>query len=168
MTLKIGIDVGGTFTDFVLARDGEPPFIHKTLSTPADPSVAVVEGLAQIAASLQPPQTLAQFARSIDTIVHGTTVTTNATLTSTGATCALLTTEGVRDALEMRRGIREEQYNNRYTNVTAAGAARPPRRHRRRAWTAKAANSRRWIPRPCSRRSMRGRPRGSPPSPCAS
>jgi len=118
MTLKIGIDVGGTFTDFVLARDGEPPFIHKTLSTPADPSVAVVEGLAQIAASLQPPQTLAQFARSIDTIVHGTTVTTNATLTSTGATCALLTTEGVRDALEMRRGIREEQYNNRYTNVT--------------------------------------------------
>ena len=117
MTLKIGIDVGGTFTDFVLARDGEPPFIHKTLSTPDDPSVAVVEGLAQIAASLQPPLTLAQFARSIDTIVHGTTVTTNATLTSTGATCALLTTEGVRDALEMRRGIREEQYNNRYTNV---------------------------------------------------
>jgi N-methylhydantoinase A len=49
--------------------------------------------------------------------VHGTTVTTNATLTGTGAKCGLLTTEGVRDALEMRRGIREEQYNNRYTNV---------------------------------------------------
>jgi N-methylhydantoinase A len=117
MTLKIGIDVGGTFTDFVVARDGEPPRIHKTLSTPADPSIAVVEGLAQIAASLQPPLSLADFARSIDTIVHGTTVTTNATLTSNGAKCALLTTEGVRDALEMRRGIREEQYNNRYTNV---------------------------------------------------
>jgi N-methylhydantoinase A len=117
MPLKIGIDVGGTFTDFVVARDGEPPQIHKTLSTPADPSIAVVEGLARIAASLQPPQSLAEFARSIDTIVHGTTVTTNATLTSTGARCALLTTEGVRDALEMRRGIREEQYNNRYTNV---------------------------------------------------
>jgi N-methylhydantoinase A len=117
MTLKIGIDVGGTFTDFVLARDGEPPRIYKTLSTPADPSIAVVEGLAQIAASMQPPLSLADFARSIDTIVHGTTVTTNATLTSTGARCALLTTEGVRDALEMRRGIREEQYNNRYTNV---------------------------------------------------
>ena len=52
MTLKIGIDVGGTFTDFVLARDGEPPRIHKTLSTPADPSIAVIEGLAQIAAYL--------------------------------------------------------------------------------------------------------------------
>jgi len=117
MTLKIGIDVGGTFTDFVVARDGEPPHIYKTLSTPSDPSIAVVEGLAQIAAAQQPPQSLADFARSIDTIVHGTTVTTNATLTSTGAKCALLTTDGVRDALEMRRGVREEQYNNRYTNV---------------------------------------------------
>ena len=117
MTLKIGIDVGGTFTDFVVARDGEPPRIHKTLSTPADPSIAVVEGLAQIAAALDPPQSLEDFARSIATIVHGTTVTTNATLTSNGARCALLTTEGVRDALEMRRGIREAQYDNRYTNV---------------------------------------------------
>jgi len=117
MTFKIGIDVGGTFTDFVVARGGEPPRIYKTLSTPADPSIAVVEGLARIAGSMQPPLSLPQLARAIDTIVHGTTVTTNATLTSTGAKCALLTTEGVRDALEMRRGIREEQYNNRYTNV---------------------------------------------------
>lgn len=117
MTLKIGIDVGGTFTDFVVAGDGAQPRIFKTLSTPADPSIAVVEGLAQIAASLQPPLSLAEFARTVDTIVHGTTVTTNATLTSTGARCGLLTTEGVRDALEMRRGVREEQYNNRYTNV---------------------------------------------------
>jgi N-methylhydantoinase A len=117
MSLKIGIDVGGTFTDFVVARDGQPPQIHKTLSTPADPSIAVVEGLAQIAAAMDPPRTLAALAHEIDTIVHGTTVTTNATLTGTGARCALLTTEGVRDALEMRRGVREQQYNNRYTNV---------------------------------------------------
>ena len=117
MKLRIGIDVGGTFTDFVVARDGAPPRIHKTLSTPDDPSIAVVEGLAQIAASLTPPLALQDFVRSIDTLVHGTTVATNATLTRSGARCALLTTEGVRDALEMRRGIREEQYNNRCTNV---------------------------------------------------
>jgi len=117
MALKIGIDVGGTFTDFVLTRDDTEPAIFKTLSTPADPSIAVVQGLAEIAAGMQPPLTLETFAAGIDTIVHGTTVTTNATLTGTGAKCALLTTEGVRDALEMRRGIREEQYNNRYTNV---------------------------------------------------
>jgi N-methylhydantoinase A len=117
MTLKIGIDVGGTFTDFVVARDGAPPAIHKTLSTPSDPSIAVVDGLAEIAAAQQPPMSLRDFAATIDTLVHGTTVTTNATLTGTGAKCGLLTTEGIRDALEMRRGIREEQYNNRYTNV---------------------------------------------------
>ncbi|MBK9360217.1 MAG: hydantoinase/oxoprolinase family protein [Rubrivivax sp.] len=116
-TGKLGIDVGGTFTDFVLARAGEPPHIHKTLSTPADPSIAVIDGLTQIAAALEPPLALRDFLATIDTIVHGTTVATNATLTSTGASCALLTTAGLRDALEMRRGIREEQYNNRYTNV---------------------------------------------------
>lgn len=117
MTLKIGIDVGGTFTDFVVTREGAEPAIFKTLSTPSDPSIAVVEGLTNIAASMDPPMSLEAFAPTIDTIVHGTTVTTNATLTHTGANSALLTTEGVRDALEMRRGIREEQYNNRYTNV---------------------------------------------------
>ena len=115
--IKIGIDVGGTFTDFVIARDGETPRIHKTLSTPADPSIAVVQGLSEIAASLDPPLPLAEFVRGIATIVHGTTVTTNATLTGNGARCALLTTEGVRDALEMRRGVREAQYDNRYRNV---------------------------------------------------
>ncbi len=117
MALKIGIDVGGTFTDFVVTRDGAEPAIFKTLSTPSDPSIAVVNGLADIAASMNPPLSLTDFAPRIDTIVHGTTVTTNATLTGNGARCGLLTTEGVRDALEMRRGIREEQYNNRYTNV---------------------------------------------------
>ncbi|MCK0511683.1 hydantoinase/oxoprolinase family protein [Aromatoleum buckelii] len=117
MTLKIGIDVGGTFTDFVVTRDGAEPAIFKSLSTPADPSIAVVNGLADIAASMDPPLSLEAFAPLIDTIVHGTTVTTNATLTGNGAKCGLLTTEGVRDALEMRRGVREEQYNNRYTNV---------------------------------------------------
>ena len=117
MALKIGIDVGGTFTDLVVTRDGAEPTIYKTLSTPVDPSIAFVNGLTDIAASMYPPQSLEAFAATIDVIVHGTTVTTNATLTSTGAKCGLLTTEGVRDALEMRRGIREEQYNNRYTNV---------------------------------------------------
>ncbi len=117
MTLKIGIDVGGTFTDFVVTQDGQPPRIHKTLSTPEDPSIAVVQGLQEIAQTMQPPRTLQEMAQALDTIVHGTTVATNATLTSTGARTALLTTEGVRDALEMRRGIREEQYNNRYRNV---------------------------------------------------
>jgi len=60
---------------------------------------------------------LKEFLKQVKTIVHGTTVTTNATLTYKGAKTGLLTTKGVRDALEMRRGIREEQYNNRYPNA---------------------------------------------------
>ncbi len=115
MTLSIGIDVGGTFTDFLVTRDGEEPRIFKVLSTPADPSIGLMSGLEDIAKSWD--QSLAELAGEVDTIVHGTTVTTNATLTRTGAKTGLITTEGVRDALEMRRGIREEQYNNRYTNV---------------------------------------------------
>ncbi len=117
MSLKIGIDVGGTFTDFLVAWDDRAPEIHKVLSTPEDPSVAVMQGLSEIAAAQEPAKTVNDLLGSVDTIVHGTTVTTNATLTRTGAKSGLITTKGVRDALEMRRGIREEQYNNRFTNV---------------------------------------------------
>jgi N-methylhydantoinase A len=117
MKLKIGIDVGGTFTDFIVAGHGGEALIHKVLSTPQDPSIAVLTGLTEIASRIEPGSDLAGFIKKIDTIVHGTTVTTNATLTHTGAKSALLTTAGVRDALEMRRGIRERQYDNRYTNV---------------------------------------------------
>ena len=117
MSLKIGIDVGGTFTDFLVSREGDEARIHKVLSTPSDPSIAVIEGLADIARTMTPPMSLEELAAATETIVHGTTVTTNATLTGNGAKSGLITTAGVRDALEMRRGIREEQYNNRFTNI---------------------------------------------------
>ncbi|MBQ73498.1 MAG: 5-oxoprolinase [Gammaproteobacteria bacterium] len=115
MTLKIGIDVGGTFTDFLVTRKGEDPGIYKVLSTPEDPSLGVIAGLEEIARNRS--LSLTELAAAIETIVHGTTVTTNAALTMNGAKTGLLTTRGVRDALEMRRGIREERYNNRFTNV---------------------------------------------------
>ncbi len=117
MGLKIGIDVGGTFTDFLVAWEDREPEIFKVLSTSDDPSNAVINGLTEIASQQNPPLKLADFMASVETIVHGTTVTTNATLTRNGAKSGLITTTGVRDALEMRRGIREEQYNNRCTNV---------------------------------------------------
>ncbi len=115
MTLKIGIDVGGTFTDFLVARADGGTAVFKTPSTPADPSEGVINGLGEIAESQG--LTLAELAGEIETIVHGTTVTTNATLTRNGAVTGLITTEGLRDALEMRRGIREKPYDNRYANV---------------------------------------------------
>lgn len=113
--MKIGIDVGGTFTDFLLTLDDGSSEIYKVLSTPDDPSIGVMNGLHEMAQNKG--MTINDFIKKVDTIVHGTTVTTNAVLTYNGAKTALLTTRGVRDALEMRRGIREEQYNNRFTNV---------------------------------------------------
>ena len=115
MKYKIGIDVGGTFTDFLLAYEDGTTQIYKVLSTPDDPSIGLITGLQQMADDRNIP--VKKFVRDVDTIVHGTTVTTNAVLTYRGARTGLLTTEGLRDTLEMRRGIREEQYNNRFTNA---------------------------------------------------
>jgi N-methylhydantoinase A len=115
MNYKIGVDVGGTFTDLVLWSDAGGLRTFKTLSTPADPSVGVLRGIGLMADALG--LSVGELASQTSSIVHGTTVTTNATLTRNGARTGLLTTAGVRDALEMRRGIREEQYNNRYQNV---------------------------------------------------
>jgi len=115
MKYKIGIDVGGTFTDFFLVADDGGSLMHKTLSTPEDSSEGFITGLREIAEKLNVPEK--EFIDNIDTIVHGTTVATNALLTMGGAKTALITTKGFRDALEMRRGIREERYNNHYLNV---------------------------------------------------
>jgi N-methylhydantoinase A len=115
MKYKLGTDVGGTFTDFILISASGETRIHKTLSTPEDPSIGVISGIHDLADVLN--LSLEEFVNRIETIVHGTTVATNALLTLKGAKTALITTKGMRDALEMRRGIREEQYNNHYRNV---------------------------------------------------
>ncbi|MGD8536637.1 MAG: hydantoinase/oxoprolinase family protein [Candidatus Aminicenantes bacterium] len=115
MEYRIGIDVGGTFTDFLLTSEDGSSEIYKVLSTPEDPSIGLMNGLSEMAKTKN--TSLKEFIKDVRTIVHGTTVTTNAVLTRRGAKTGLLTTKGLRDALEMRRGIREEQYNNRYTNV---------------------------------------------------
>ena len=108
----IGIDVGGTFTDFLLSDGRGAGRIFKVLSTPDDPSEAVMAGLAEMAAVEGKP--LEAFLAGVQRIVHGTTVTTNAVLTGATAKTGLLTTHGFRDALQMRRGIREELYNNKF------------------------------------------------------
>ncbi len=127
MSFKIGIDVGGTFTDLFLWPEGGEGDAEtfKVLSTPADPSDGVLAGLELVARSRG--MELSELAGATSLIVHGTTVTTNAVLTRGGASTGLVTTSGVRDALEMRRGIRERQYDNRYQNVVPLVP-----RHRRR------------------------------------
>ena len=109
---RIGIDVGGTFTDFLLFDADGTATVYKVLSTPDDPSRAVLEGLARMADDAD--AALGDFIASIGLIVHGTTVTTNAVLTGKTSPTGLLTTRGFRDTLQMRRGIREVQYDNKY------------------------------------------------------
>ncbi len=109
--LKIGIDVGGTFTDLVAVDDTGRSILAKIASTPEDPSIGVMAGLDRLAALLHLPRSelLAQTER----IVHGTTVATNALLEHKGAKVGLLTTEGHRDVIEMREGLKDDRYNLR-------------------------------------------------------
>jgi N-methylhydantoinase A len=111
MTYRVGIDVGGTFTDFLVIGGDGTRLVHKTSSTPADPSLGLVTGLEEIAT--QTDRQLAEFLAEVELIVHGTTVTTNALLTRRGAPTGLLCTEGFRDALALRQGTREAPYDNR-------------------------------------------------------
>jgi len=110
MSYRIGVDVGGTFTDFLLIGDGVR-LAHKTSSTPDDPSRGVVAGLAELAERLE--LTLESLISRVELIVHGTTVTTNAVLTHSGARTGLLVTDGFRDTLALRDGTREDPYDNR-------------------------------------------------------
>jgi N-methylhydantoinase A len=107
----IGIDVGGTFTDCVLIDGDGRSSVEKTFTTPEDPSKGVINGLEKFAAAAG--LALAEFLAGVVRIVHGTTITTNAVLTGRGAKTGFLTTQGFRDVLLMRRGVREQQFNSK-------------------------------------------------------
>ena len=109
--LKIGIDVGGTFTDVVAVDDTGHPTLVKVASTPEDPSIGVMAGLDRLADILQLPRS--RLLGETERIVHGTTVATNALLEHKGAKVGLLTTEGHRDVIEMREGLKDDRYNLR-------------------------------------------------------
>jgi N-methylhydantoinase A len=108
----LGIDVGGTFVDFALLTPTGDLVTHKTLADPRNLAGSVLAGLTELAVvgGLSRDELL----RHLRLIVHGTTVATNAVLTHTGTRTGLLTTAGTRDALEMRRGLKEEVLNNKY------------------------------------------------------
>ena len=107
---RIGVDVGGTFTDLAVAPDGGDGIVlHKILST-ADPAEGLLEGLDEVAHRLG--HTRAELLARTHILVYGTTVATNALLERRGAKTALLTNEGLRDALQMRGGTRDEPFDN--------------------------------------------------------
>ncbi len=102
--IKLAVDIGGTFTDVALQADGQ---LHtaKVLTTPSAPADAVLDGIGKLLASAAIP------ADAIEVFVHGTTLPTNALIERRGAHTALLTTQGVRDAVEMAHENRFEQYD---------------------------------------------------------
>ena len=101
---RLGVDIGGTFTDVVLESDGRS-FSTKVLTTYAAPENAIIDGMHQVCAKagVDPSQ--------INQIIHGTTLATNALIERRGAKTALITTEGFRDVIEMRTESRFEQYD---------------------------------------------------------
>ncbi|CAE6935919.1 Acetophenone carboxylase gamma subunit [Paraburkholderia domus] len=105
----IGVDVGGTFTDLVATDTEGNVTFAKSPSTPTDQSIGVLEGLERLAEQLG--TSLHGMLGATQRIVHGMTVATNALLERKGARTALLTTDGHRDILEMREGLKPERYN---------------------------------------------------------
>ncbi|MDQ4077178.1 MAG: hydantoinase/oxoprolinase family protein [Chloroflexota bacterium] len=110
MAYKIGIDVGGTFTDFV-ARNGGQFFKGKVLSTPQDEAEGVLQAVDSIAAHYR--HSTSDLLAKTDYIVLGTTVVTNMMLEYNGVKAGLITTKGFRDVIEIRRGYKESLFDIR-------------------------------------------------------
>ena len=97
--IVLGVDTGGTFTDFVLF-DGKELKVHKVVSTPHNPAEAILDGIRSL-----------EFAKKQMPIVHGSTVATNTLIERKGAKVALITTSGYEDVLEIGRQARSSLYD---------------------------------------------------------
>ncbi|NIL74958.1 hydantoinase/oxoprolinase family protein [Rhodococcus sp. B10] len=121
---RIGVDVGGTFTDLVLWDDDGTVVVHKTPSTNHDPSIGTMDGIQVLAerAGIDPSE--------IDMFFHGTTVATNIVLEHNGCDVGMITTEGFRDLLHIARKKRPLNYSN-YQDLPWQKWQLVPRRNRR-------------------------------------
>lgn len=102
--IRLGVDIGGTFTDVVLEKDSQL-FSTKVLTTYSAPEEAILDGIGQVCAKANVETS------EIGQIIHGTTLATNALIERRGARTALITTNGFRDVIEMRTESRFEQYD---------------------------------------------------------
>jgi N-methylhydantoinase A len=105
-TYRLGCDIGGTFTDFVLVNNITGEFhTNKCLTTPSDPSNAIEQGIREL------DEILPGFMDNVEEIIHGTTLVINAIIERKGARTALITTKGFRDILELGREKRYDAYD---------------------------------------------------------
>ena len=114
MTIRVGVDTGGTFTDLVLLDESGRPSRLKVPSTPDDPARALVEGLRQLLGPALPSPTSGEESRGTVSVAHGTTVATNAMLEERFSSLALVTTRGFRHVLEIARQSVPSGYGNSY------------------------------------------------------
>ena len=103
---RLGVDVGGTFTDLIYVDDDGDVSVHKVPSTPADPSAATLQGALELCATagVEPAE--------IDQFFHGTTVATNIIIEHNGAEVGLITTRGFRDILHIARHKKPLNWSN--------------------------------------------------------
>jgi N-methylhydantoinase A len=106
MGWTVGVDVGGTFTDFYVRSSAtQDVLVHKRPSTPDDPSRAILAGLSELA------EGFGVDVEGVSRFAHGTTVATNALIERSGCTVAMITTKGFRDLLEIGRQVRPKIYD---------------------------------------------------------
>jgi len=127
---RIGVDIGGTFTDLVLATSAGTVTVYKVASDPQDPAAGVMRAVDAAAAAnaMTTPELLARCSQ----FVHGSTIATNTLLERKGARVACLVTKGFRDSLEIRRGLRPDPWDHRtpYQPVLVPRYLRQPVRGR--------------------------------------
>ena len=102
---RMGVDVGGTFTDFIYVSDEGKIEVYKTSTTPQDPSVGMMEGINAICEKLNIRH------EEIDEIFHGTTIATNMVLEHKGARAGMITTKGYRDIIHIARHKRPTNFS---------------------------------------------------------
>lgn len=116
---RLGFDIGGTFTDFVVVDDDTHSIhSHKLLTSADDPSRAVMAGIAELLGRLDAN------ASELEMAIHGTTLITNALIERKGARTALITTAGFRDVLEMGTEMRYDIYDLRMARPAPWSLAR--------------------------------------------
>ena len=111
-TFRVGVDVGGTFTDVVCVTSEGSLLLDKALTTPEDRSIGVMRGLEQLAGTMG--VSLTELCGRMEAFVHGTTVADNTMIEMDGASTGMLVTEGHRDEIELRRGHKEYIWDPSY------------------------------------------------------
>jgi N-methylhydantoinase A len=109
MGIRLGIDIGGTFTDFIALDGSGAVGVHKTPSTPRAPEEAVFTGLGELAEAAG--VSLRDYLAQVELVIHGMTIATNTIIERSGPKTAVIHTEGFRDILEFRDGYKPDRYN---------------------------------------------------------